>query len=231
MSLSVNGSNSPNPFALLQSLWQQNTSANGTQSQSDPLSSLLAALGQQDSASATAANATTATTSSGSGVTAPSGATSPQFGPQTLEALLALQANGSGSQSLASQFANATGGLDPGGSQQASQSQGGHHHHHHHMGSGGGSGGMGGIQNFMNMLAGATSQTTANANGSTTTSISYADGSSVSMTSAASGTSTASDSTTASAGGASVSGNNLLEQLIQMQAQLVAPAATQSVTA
>jgi len=226
MSLSVNGSNSPNPFALFQSLWQQqSSSANGTPNETDPLSSLLAALGQQDTGSTASANATPSATSSGSG------ATSPQFGPQTLQALLALQANGSGSQSLASQFANAVNGLDPGGSQQAGQSQSGHHHHHHYMGGGGGSGGIGGIQNLMNMLAGATSQTTANANGSTTTSISYADGSSVSMTTAASGTSSASDSTTASAGGASVSGNNLLEQLIQMQAQLVAPAATQSVTA
>ena len=47
MSLSVNGSNSNNPFAYLQ-LWQQQAtvSASGAQAQSDPLSALLASLGQ-----------------------------------------------------------------------------------------------------------------------------------------------------------------------------------------
>ena len=47
MSFSVNNSNSNNPFAYLQSLWQQGSSTNGTQSQSDPLSALLAALAAQ----------------------------------------------------------------------------------------------------------------------------------------------------------------------------------------
>lgn len=224
MSLSVNGSNTNNPFALFQSLWPQSASANGTQGQSDPLSSLLASLGQQNpganSSSPTPAGPSTLGTSNTSG----------QFGPQTLQALLALQSSNSNPQTLASQFADAVNDADPTAQQSgATQGQGGHRHHHM-SGAGGGSSG----QNLLSLLSGsnssATSQTTANPNGTTTTSITYADGSTVSMTSAAGGTS-GSDATTSSAGGANVAAGNMLERLIQMQAQLLAPAATQSVTA
>jgi hypothetical protein len=224
MSLSVNGSNTNNPFALFQSLWPQSASANGAQSQSDPLSSLLASLGQQNpgaiSSSPTPSGASPSGTSNTNG----------QFGPQTLQALLALQSSNSNPQTLASQFANAVNDADPTASQQTGASQDQRGHHHHHMGGAGGSGG----QNPLSLLSGAsgtgTSQTTTNANGTTTTSITYADGSTVSMTTAAGGTS-GSDTTTSSAGGANVASGNMLERLIQMQAQLLAPAATQSVTA
>ena len=75
----------------------------------------------------------------------------------------------------------------------------------------------------------ATSQTTANSNGSSTTTITYADGSSVTLNTAPPSTSSSSSaSATSSSGSANVAGNNFLEQLIQMQAQLVAPAASQN---
>jgi hypothetical protein len=51
------------------------------------------------------------------------------------------------------------------------------------------------------------------------------------MTTAAASGASGSDTTSASAGGANVASGNLLERLIQMQAQLLTPAATQSVTA
>ena len=72
-----------------------------------------------------------------------------------------------------------------------------------------------------------TSQTVANSNGSSTTTITYADGSNVSMTTPASSSSASGGSTTA--GAANVPANNLLEQLIQMQAQLLNPGTTTSV--
>jgi hypothetical protein len=72
---------------------------------------------------------------------------------------------------------------------------------------------------------GAQSQTTDNADGSTSTTITYADGSTVSMTMPA-----ASSNGSQTSGGSSGSpaSNNLLEQLIQMQAQLIAPSASQN---
>jgi hypothetical protein len=220
MSLSVNGWNN-NPFAYLQSLWQQGLSASGTQAQSDPLSALLAELGQQG----TAGTPASATTSSASGATTVPGGTATQFGPQTLQALLALQSGGSDPQSLLSQFANAATGADPAAAAQTPQSPG-QHGHHHRMGTGGSSSGTVG-QNPLAMLtaagSGATSQTTTGADGATTTSITYADGSTVTLTSPAAG------SSTTSAGAGSVAGNNLIEQLIQMQAQLLNPANTQSI--
>ena len=142
MSLSVNGSNTTNPFLSLQSLWQQASSPNSTQASSDPLSALLAAIGQQ-SAGATAA--ISGANSTGAGAAAVTGGTTAQFGPQTLQALLALQSNGSTPQSLASQFENAANGVDPLSALSSSQSQAqqGHHHHHHHMDANGGTGGSG----------------------------------------------------------------------------------------
>lgn len=226
MSLAVNGWNTNNPFAYLQSLWQQGPSASTTPAQSDPLSALLASLGQQGTAATPPASATTSPVSS---ATAVAGSTATQFGPQTLQALLALQTGGSDPQSLFSQFANAATGADPAGAAQTPQSPGQHgHHHHRHVGAGGSGSGLGtGSQNPLAMLtaagSGATSQTTTGASGSTTTSITYADGSTVTLTSPASG------SSTTPAGTANVAGNNLIEQLIQMQAQLLNPANTQSI--
>ncbi len=191
--MSVSGTNASNPFASLQSLWQQASSATGAQAQSNPLSALLAALGQQSGggASSTSGAASTGGAASPSGTTAASGNASSQFGPQTLQALLALQTNGGNQQSLASQFENAASGTDPLSELQTQQSQGQNHHHHHHMGGQTGAGGS------------ATTDTASSGSPSGTSS--------------------------SSAGGASGTGNNLLEQLLQMQAQLVTPAPTQSI--
>jgi hypothetical protein len=220
MSLSASGSSTNNPFAYLQSLWQQASSPSGTSSQSDPLAALLSELdGQQGAGTASGANGTASSTADA----ATAAGTSSQFGPQTLQALLALQDNGSSLQSQFDQFANAVNGADPtsGQAQQSDGQQG----HHHHWDTGSSSNNSSG-QDPLAMLANATSQTTTNANGSTTISINYANGSSVSMTTAAPG---GSDSTSSQAGAASVTGNNLIEQWIQMQAQLVNSAATQSI--
>ena len=216
MSFSVNGSNSNNPAALWQSLMSPSSSASGTQS--DPLSALLATLGQATGASSNSASSST------DSAAATSGSSSTQFGPQTLQTLFDLQANGTTSQSPTSQLggdgtADAT---DPTSAQQAQPGQGQHAHHHH----------AGGKQSAADMFASAesaTSQTTANSNGSSTTTITYADGSSVTLNTAPpSSGSSSSASATSSSGSANVAGNNYLGQLIQMQAQLVAPATSQN---
>jgi len=177
MSFSVSGSNANNPFASLQSLWQQQLSASGTQTPSDPLSTLLSALNQQGGGGA---GVSSTNGSNGSDISAAQ-STSPQFGPQTLQALLALQSNGTSAQSLDAQFDGAANGdpLSALGSQSSQGSQG-HHRHHHHGADG--------------------------SNGST---------------------GSGSGAATSNSGGANASGNDLA-QLLQMQAQLVAPAGTQS---
>jgi len=68
---------------------------------------------------------------------------------------------------------------------------------------------------------GATSQTTTNANGSTTYTITYPDGSTVTVTTAAASSSTSSADGSSSATNTTGTYNNLLEQLIEMQAQLL----------
>jgi hypothetical protein len=183
MSLSVSGSNTTNPFANLQALWQQTTS--GAQSQSDPLSGLLSLLDQQGAATAstgTAAGGTT--TSAASGTTSGTGSVSPQFGSQMLQTLLALQGNGSNAQSLAAQFEDGADN-DPSSAlqgQSSQSSQGGHHHHHH-------------------------------------------------LNPNASDSNTNSATGTANSSSGSGTGSNLLSQLMQMQAQLVAPPAQSIATA
>jgi len=69
--------------------------------------------------------------------------------------------------------------------------------------------------------SGATSQTTTNANGSTTYTISYPDGSTVTMTTAAASSDATSSNGSNSATSTTGTYNNLLEQLIEMQAQLL----------
>jgi hypothetical protein len=183
MSLSVSGANANNPYAALQALWQQASSANGTPGSSTSLSSLLTALDPQGGG----ASSTSGTSPSGTNPVLANAAT--PFGPQTLQALLALQANGGNQQSLAAQFENAANSSDPLSALQSGQSQGQHHHRHHHVGDGG-----------------STSDT-------------------ASSGSASSGTSGS------SAGGTTGTGNNIIEQLLQMQAQLVAPAPQSVATA
>jgi EF-hand domain pair len=99
----------------------------------------------------------------------------------------------------------------------------GHHHHMHAPppsdGAQDAQSGQGAQDPLSQLLSadGATSTSTSNSDGSTTTAITYADGSKVSMTSAAS---TNSENST----GSNTSGStqqNLVEQLIKMQAQLI----------
>ena len=118
--------------------------------------------------------------------------------------------------------ANGDGSISPSELSQARHG-GGHHHVH----GGGGAHGSGG-QDADSLLSGAdasgaTTQTTTNADGSSTTTITYADGSTVEMTSPA----TSSNGSGSSGNGASGQNSaNLIERLIQMQAQLLNSAAS-----
>jgi hypothetical protein len=180
MSVSVNGSNANNPYALWQSLLQPDSSAsNGVQS--DPIASLLAALGQGQGTTtgATASSGGAGSSSTSSAVT--SGSSSPQFDAQTLQTMFDMQANASNLQPVQPPLDGSTGSDDSFSSQQVQQ--------------GGANDGS------------AAAPTTA----------APADGS------------TPSASSNSSAGGANVAQNNLLERLIQMQAQLINPATVQDI--
>lgn len=108
----------------------------------------------------------------------------------------------------------------------------GGHHHHHHVAASGGSGNSTGADGsgsstdgsnsdpLLQALAGAASTSVTNSDGSTTTSLTYADGSKVTMTTPA--TSTSSSSATSS--------YNIIEQMIQREAQMISSGATQSLS-
>jgi hypothetical protein len=129
----------------------------------------------------------------------------------------ALDANGDGSVSV-DELTSA-----------AQQAQG-HHHHHHHM-HGGGSGQSGGLADLLSAanLAGASSQSATNADGSTTTTISYADGTKIAMTVPASSSAGASSSNSSDGPGAA-SSTNVIEQLIRLQAEMLAQSASVTAT-
>jgi hypothetical protein len=91
----------------------------------------------------------------------------------------------------------------------------GHRHKHHVAGSDGSS-----SDPLLQALDGASSTSTTNSDGSTTTSLTYADGSKVSMTSAP----------TASASTAAASSYNIIEQMIQREAQAISTSATASLS-
>jgi hypothetical protein len=100
------------------------------------------------------------------------------------------------------------------------------HGHGHHMEAGGAQGGgdQGGLSSLLGSTSasGATTQTQNNSDGSTTTTITYADGSTVSTTTPAAqqnGGTSGDGANGQTAGGSS--SNNMLEQLIRLQAQLV----------
>jgi hypothetical protein len=125
-----------------------------------------------------------------------------------------LDSNGDGSVSL-SELSSALKG---------SEAKGGHHHHAHVSGSSGsgdgaasnpnGTGSTAGASSdpLLQALAGASSTSVANGDGSTTTSLTYADGSKVTTTSPAA---------TATASTAATSSYNLIEQMIQREAQSI----------
>jgi EF hand len=103
--------------------------------------------------------------------------------------------------------------------------KGGRGHHHHHVASSEGSGSAAGTDGsssdpLLQALQGASSTSVTNSDGSTTTSMTYADGSKVTMTSPAA--KTASSSATSS--------YNIIEQMIQREAQAIASSATASLS-
>ncbi len=110
----------------------------------------------------------------------------------------------------------------------AEQSHAHHHHHHHVHGMGGRPSGA--LADLMSPtdLTGATSKTSANSDGSTTTTITYADGSTVAMTTPAA--SSGSGSSGGGSGGESADAN-LLQSLIRLQAQLLSPSGPGHVSA
>jgi hypothetical protein len=204
------------------------------------MSALIAAQGQDSSASTTSASTTSAPTD-------PASALNDLFSQ--------IDANGDGKISE-SEFENALGAggtniaqaddvfnkLDANGDgsvsleemQKALQGTGGHHHHHvadsedstsadgtsSTTGTSGSGGAGSNSDPLLQALAGATSTSVTNIDGSTTTSITNADGSVITMTSPAATTS--SSSATAS--------YNFLEQMIQRAAQAVSSGAASSLS-
>jgi len=117
---------------------------------------------------------------------------------------------------------------------QGAGGKGGHHHHHvaDSDGSSGSTGsssatGNGGSSSdpLLQALAGASSTSVTNSDGSTTTSVTYADGTKVTMTSPAASTSS-SRATSSSA----TSSYNVIEQMIQREAQAISSGATASLS-
>jgi EF-hand domain pair len=120
---------------------------------------------------------------------------------------------------------NGDGSIDPSEFAAATQSSGTHAHHHHHAGLADQSQSSQSdpLASLLGTGAdGASSSTATNADGSTTTIITYADGSAVTLTTPAQASS-ASPTTTAAATQPPAPSVNVLETLIQLQAQLLAP--------
>ena len=94
--------------------------------------------------------------------------------------------------------------------------------HHHHAASSGESSASGGSSSdpLLQALDGASSTSVSNSDGSTTTSVTYADGSKVTMTSPAATTSSSS----------ATSSYNIIEQMIQRQAQAISSGAAGSLS-
>ncbi len=97
---------------------------------------------------------------------------------------------------------------------------GGHHHHHHAAGPGGTDNGSN-TDPLLQALAGASGNSVNNSDGSTTTSLTYADGSEVTLTTPAA----------SSTSGSASKSYNLVEQLIQREAQAISTNASLSLTA
>lgn len=98
---------------------------------------------------------------------------------------------------------------------------GGHGHHHAH---GAGGGGKVGQDALLQALDGASSTSTKNSDGSTTTTMTYSDGTTVTMNSPAAA------STNSSASNSASSSYNLVEKMIQKQADALATSAKQSLS-
>jgi Ca2+-binding EF-hand superfamily protein len=96
----------------------------------------------------------------------------------------------------------------------------GGHHHHHAGGAGSTDAGGSSTDPLSQALAGSSSNSITNSDGSTTTSITYADGSKVTLTTPAASASSS----------AATSSYNLIERLIQREAQAFSTAATASLS-
>jgi len=242
-------------LSCLTSFLQSSTANIGASSASDPLSALTQSVtggdadGDGDQSGAPPAAGTGASgpafdpgvlaalvalqsqqAGAGTGATGPSGLLSQldtngdgQISQSEFES--ALGSNGVDQSSADALFSK----LDTNGDGSISQSElaSARHHHHHHQAAGAGQGGgqdQGGLSALLNSTSvdGATSQTSTNADGSTTTTITYADGSTVDMTMPAANQ--AAGSSGGSTGAPDQS--NLIEQLIKLQSQLVAQAAS-----
>ena len=137
-----------------------------------------------------------------------------------------LDANGDGSVSL-DEMQKAL---------QGAGGKGGHHHHHVADSDGDSTGSTSGTSGptaggsstdaLLQALSGASSTAVTNSDGSTTTSITYADGSSVMMTTPAASTTSASGTSSSSA----TSSYNMIEQMIQREAQAISSGATASLS-
>lgn len=121
-----------------------------------------------------------------------------------------LDSNGDGSVSLDEMKA-------------ALRGAGGHHGHHMQAHGTGGDGSDPSSDPLLQALSGASSTSVTNSDGSTTTSITYADGSKASLTSPAA-------STTSSGSGSATSTYNLVEQLIQREAQALSASVASSLS-
>ena len=213
------------------------------------MSALIAAQGQASGTSATSTSSTSTSTASAS--TDPSSALKDLFSQ--------IDANGDG-QISKTEFESALGAggtnlaqadkvfnkLDANGdgsvsldemskALQGSHGKGGRHHHV--ADSGGNSAGStsgttgpsaGGSNSdaLLQALSGASSTAVTNSDGSTTTSVTYADGSKVTMTAPAAPTSSSSGTSSSSA----TSSYNMIEQMIQREAQAISSGATASLS-
>ena len=132
-----------------------------------------------------------------------------------------LDANGDGSVSL-DEMSKAL---------QGSHGKGGRHHHAaasdgSTSGASGPSAGGSNSDALLQALSGASSTAVTNGDGSTTTSVTYADGSKVTMTSPAASTTASSGTSSSSA----TSSYNMIEQMIQREAQAISSGATASLS-
>jgi hypothetical protein len=248
MSMSVGTAS--NALSYLQSLLAQGTAGAGTAAATDPLSSLLGSTsGAADvAASAPAPTGASASASFDPGTLAALLSLQDQSanaaqGPSSL--FSKIDANGDG-QISQTEWDTALGNagvdqssanalftkLDTNGDGSISQSELGQARHgggHHHMHASGGSSGSdsSGADALLSGTdaSGTTTQTTANGDGSSTTTITYADGSTVEMTTAATSPND-SGSNGSGTGAGNPNGANLIERLIQMQAQLLNQAAS-----
>ena len=221
-----------------------------TQISPETMSALLAAQSQSSTATSTStASTTSASTTSAS--TDPSSALQDLFSQidsngdgqiSKSEFESALGAGGTNTAQADDVFnkldANGDGSVSLDEMQKALQGAGGKGGHHHHVadadgdstgstsGTSGSSAGGSNTDALLQALSGASSTAVTNSDGSTTTSVTYADGSKVTMTSPASSTTSSGGTSSSSA----TSSYNMIEQMIQREAQAISSGATASLS-